>query len=107
MSCIAWFRRVHIASFYGGFLAVVSGVALGIAGVEWAGALLFILGFILSGALLAESYLVLPFVRCPSCGHPFFVPGGWRSVLYRINPHRRTCVHCGSEANGGRANTLV
>lgn len=97
-------RLVNLGCFYGAFLAVVSGLTLSLGGFDRPGIFVAILGAVLFMVLLAESYLVLPFLKCPRCGNPFFVPCGWLAILYRINPHWRSCIHCGlSIHDPGRA----
>ena len=88
-------QRITVIGFYVSITGIFGGLAVGCAGLETLGSTGFVVGFLLLAALLGEAYLVFPFLRCPSCINPFFLPKGWVGVIHKVNPHNRTCVNCG------------
>jgi len=88
-------QRVNVVAFYLAFVGVFGGIAVICAGLDWVGLTAMGTGFSLVVALCAESMLVFPFLKCPSCGGPFFLPRGWTGWLSKVNPHNRACVNCG------------
>jgi hypothetical protein len=104
LACFRRLRRFNLLSFYTAMVAMPVGFALVVlTDVEWLGGFFFVLGAALIALLSGEAYLVLPFLACPRCGNPFFIPRGWRGLIYIVNPHTRSCIHCGldmREADG-------
>ena len=88
-------RRFNVLAFYIAMIGVFGGFAVGLAGLEVLGSVAVTTGFALAGLLIAESFLIIPFLKCPSCRHPFFTPRGWIALLHRINPHNQRCLNCG------------
>jgi len=88
-------QRIDVVAFYLIFVGVFGGLAIGCVGLESSGLIAIGTGFSLLVALCVEAYLVLRFLKCPSCRDPFFMPKGWVGFLARINPHNRACVNCG------------
>ena len=90
-------RRLNVYLFVAAMICVplgILGVLADVRGAEW----LVALGFALAGWLVLVSYAIYPFLRCPNCGHRFFLPdGAWR-LIARVDPFRRTCLHCGTKA---------
>jgi hypothetical protein len=88
-------QRFNVITFYLAFIGVFGGLAIGCSGLETLGGVAMGTGFALIGVLVAESYVIIPSLKCPSCRRPFFVPKGWIGLLNKINPHNRRCVNCG------------
>lgn len=78
---------VAILSVFGGFALATLDFAVGLYVLE--------IGWILVAIVLLNAYLVLPFVKCPRCGHRFFMPDGILGFFVKINASNRKCVHCG------------
>jgi hypothetical protein len=100
LTCFGRLRDTNLACFYAGLFALLGGFALAVVRVERAGMYLAIFGGVSLGLLMIETYVVLPFLMCPRCGCPFFLPRGWRGMLCRVDPHRRSCFHCGLQIGG-------
>lgn len=89
-------RRVLCVGFVLGFTAFPVGFVLSPLSLTL-GINLWLAGFAVLGLLLAASYVVIPFVRCPACNKPFFVQEGFRGLLNQVNPFQNRCIHCWKE----------
>jgi hypothetical protein len=92
---LGWIRFLNLVFFYGATSLVLVGLGVGVSGYDRQGEILLLIGFSTLGMLVAHSYFVLPFLRCPHCQEPFFVLRGYVGVISRCNPHRYRCIHCG------------
>jgi len=90
-------QRINVVAFYMIFVAVLGGMAIACLGLDSVGLITIGAGFSLLVALCLEQMVVFPFLRCPSCGDPFFLPRGRFGFLSQVNPHNRTCLNCGLE----------
>ena len=92
-----WFfnriNQVNLVGYCIAFAAVLVGLGIGVAGFIDVGVQSAALGAILVVALTLESYLLLPFLKCPRCGKPFFRRAGF--LANRVPLLNRSCLHCG------------
>jgi len=88
-------QRFNVVAFYLSFISVFGGFAISWAGSEMLAGVAMTTGFALMSILIAEKYLVMPFLKCPSCRDPFFTGRGWIGFLRYIQVHNRQCVSCG------------
>jgi hypothetical protein len=91
-------RRILCVGFVFGFTAVPVGFVLGPLSLIL-GSVLVMAGLAVVAALVVASYVVIPFVRCPACNKPFFVPEGALGLVSRINPFQHRCIHCRKEVD--------
>ena len=92
-------RRFNLLCYCIAFAAVVVGLAIGLSGVVTVGVRTVAAGAILIMFLTLESYLLLPFVKCPQCGNPFFRRDGL--FANRVPLLNCECVHCGLNIGPG------
>lgn len=85
--------RVNLAAYCIAFAAVLVGVGVGVTGFVEVGVQLAALGAVLIMLLCLESYVILPFVKCPRCGNSFFRRAGL--LANRVPLLNRSCLHCG------------
>ena len=74
---------------------VFGGLAVGVAGLREVGAIATTAGMSLAILLVVERFLIIPFLKCPSCGDPFFSFKGTVGFLGKLDPHNRKCINCG------------
>lgn len=103
LSRLRWLRRVNLILFYSGLVALLP-VALGsvIVGSEGAFTVALSVGWPCTGIFVFNKYFVLPFLKCPRCGNPFFQPRGCLGFISNYNPHERKCMHCQLDMRAGR-----
>ncbi len=92
----ALIHKFNAMLFWLGMPLIFGGAGLGI--LVW-GPLFYLagLGFGLVGLVVLQTFLVYPFLRCPRCGHRFFLPNGLSGFVAKISPFQDACVHCGLE----------
>ncbi len=91
---IARIHRLNFHLFCIGMVLIFGGFAMLIVFGTWA-AYVISAGFAVGGAVLLQACFVYPFLRCPRCGHRFFLPDGPLSLITRIDSLRKECLHCG------------
>jgi hypothetical protein len=98
-------RQFNLVCYCVAFAGVLLGLAVGFSGLVTAGARVAAGGAVLIMMLCIESYVVLPFVKCPHCAKPFFRRGGLFGS--RVPLLNRECIHCGFTARGDRLALLA
>jgi hypothetical protein len=97
-------QRVNLHAFWISFALIVGGCLLGMVIGEWA---MFPvgLGFLIATILVAQAFLIYPYLRCPKCRGRFFLPNGilWAHVA-KVDATRKACLHCGLSFQSTTAN---
>jgi len=91
---IARIHRLNFHLFWIGMVLIFGGFAMLILFGTWAGYVISA-GFAVVGAVLLQAYFVYPFLRCPRCGHRFFLPDWPLSLITKIDSLQKECLHCG------------
>jgi hypothetical protein len=92
---VLWLHRINrfnLFCYCVAFAAIVGSLAIGLGGFIVVGVRLVAVGALVIIFLTLESYLLLPFVKCPCCGHPFFRRDGL--FANRVPLLNRSCLHC-------------
>jgi hypothetical protein len=87
-------QRITLCVFFVAIIAVFGGFILGIFfEVSWADNVLGG-GWLVAGLLILHRCIFLPFLKCPNCGHRFFVAEGVAGFFTTLNVAKRSCIHC-------------
>lgn len=92
MLCLHRINRLNRLCYGVTFAAVLAGLAVGLGGFIDVGVGLVAVGAILIFSLTMETYLILPFVKCPRCHRAFFRRDGLSGN--RVPLLNRSCLHC-------------
>ncbi len=93
---LALIHKVNSMMFWLAMPLVICGAGLGI--LVWEPIFYLAgLGFGLAGLVVLQTFLVYPFLRCPRCGHRFFLPDRLLGYVAKISPFQDACIHCGLE----------
>jgi hypothetical protein len=90
-----WLHRINrfnVACYAVASAGILGGLAIGFGGFIGIGVRLVAVGAVVIMSLTLESYLILPFVKCPRCGLPFFRRDGL--FANRVPLLNRSCLHC-------------
>ena len=102
---MARIHRICSHVFWVGMLLVFGGGLLALTAGEWAISL-FVVGFAIWGILILSVFIVYPRLRCPNCGHRFFLPDNFILRQFaKVEMLQKACLHCGLPLRPSKSTT--
>ena len=96
-------RRFNLLLYSVALAAMFIGVGVAFCGAHKVGLHISAGGILLLIPLGIERVFVLPRLKCPRCGKPFFLYQGVLALTQQLPLVNRSCLHCHTRIEGRRA----